>query len=143
VARLLRVLRCAVQRHYGQATATVVTADVPRAAQEVRPQQHHSEESSVTTEIGSNRLAMLAAEIRGGMSGVKAAEQARAKHAVATGRALVEAKSLLKHGRWLPWLKEHCDMSERSAQLYMGLIAGADDVPDEVLTALMSGDRTN
>ncbi len=32
---------------------------------------------------------------------------------------LIEAKALVKHGEWLPWLKEHCTISERTAQLYM------------------------
>jgi Protein of unknown function (DUF3102) len=26
---------------------------------------------------------------------------------------------LVPHGQWLPWLKEHCHLSERTAQLYM------------------------
>ena len=44
------------------------------------------------------------------------------RHAVLdAGRALIEAKSLVRHGRWLPWLKEHCHLPERTAQLYMQL----------------------
>lgn len=35
------------------------------------------------------------------------------------GRRLVEAKELLNHGEWLPWLKRETDFSERSAQNYM------------------------
>jgi Protein of unknown function (DUF3102) len=73
------------------------------------------------SEAGSNRLAMLAAEIRAAHSGVGAAAVVRANHALDAGRALIEAKSMLKHGRWLPWLREHCGLPERTAQLYMKL----------------------
>jgi Protein of unknown function (DUF3102) len=32
---------------------------------------------------------------------------------------LEEAKGLLKHGQWLPWLQGNCGISERTAQRYM------------------------
>ena len=43
----------------------------------------------------------------------------RAERAIEAGRALLEAKGLVKHGQWLPWLQQHCGMSERTAQLYV------------------------
>src|SRR4051812_25714788 len=42
-------------------------------------------------------------------------------HALEAGRLLVEAKPLVKHGGWLPWLPEHCAFSERTGQTYMRL----------------------
>jgi len=39
--------------------------------------------------------------------------------AIEIGRRLVEAKELLTHGEWLPWLKRETEFSERSAQDYM------------------------
>jgi hypothetical protein len=44
-------------------------------------------------------------------------------HAMAAGDMLVEAKRRVKRegGQWLPWLSQHCAMSERSAQVYMKL----------------------
>jgi hypothetical protein len=42
-----------------------------------------------------------------------------AQRAIDAGHALIEAKSLVKHGEWLPWLREHCALAERTAQLYM------------------------
>ena len=39
--------------------------------------------------------------------------------AIEIGRRLVEAKELLPHGEWLPWLKKETEFSERSAQDYM------------------------
>ena len=35
------------------------------------------------------------------------------------GRRLKEAKELLAHGEWLPWLERETDFSERTAQRYM------------------------
>jgi hypothetical protein len=35
------------------------------------------------------------------------------------GRRLVEAKDMLEHGEWLPWLERETEFSERSAQNYM------------------------
>ena len=40
---------------------------------------------------------------------------------LAIGRALNEAKALLSHGEWLPWLTEQVDLSERAAQNFMRL----------------------
>lgn len=50
----------------------------------------------------------------------EAAENALA-HAAAAGELLIEAKRALPHGGWLPWLKEHCTFSPRTAQTYMQL----------------------
>jgi Protein of unknown function (DUF3102) len=45
------------------------------------------------------------------------------RHALASalraGELLIAAKARLRHGEWLPWLRDHCDMSERSAQAFM------------------------
>lgn len=35
------------------------------------------------------------------------------------GRGLMEAKSLLSHGEWLPWLTKRVEFSERAAQTFM------------------------
>jgi len=39
------------------------------------------------------------------------------RHAIAAGTLLIEAKDKLGHGQWLPWLRDHCTISERTAQL--------------------------
>jgi Protein of unknown function (DUF3102) len=53
----------------------------------------------------SNRLPILAAEIREAHGAARAAAPVvdRARDA---GTKLIEAKGLLGHGEWLPWLKE-------------------------------------
>ena len=36
------------------------------------------------------------------------------------GRLLLEQKNALKHGQWLPWLRDRCsEIPERSAQRYL------------------------
>ena len=37
------------------------------------------------------------------------------------GRRLIEAKAILPHGDWLPWLEDKVDFSERTAQGFMAL----------------------
>lgn len=37
------------------------------------------------------------------------------------GKRLIEAKAQLRHGEWLPWLRDKVDISERSAQEFMRL----------------------
>ena len=37
------------------------------------------------------------------------------------GRCLIEAKDMLQHGEWLPWLNEQVELSERTAQKFMRL----------------------
>jgi hypothetical protein len=70
-------------------------------------------------EIGSNALPDLAARIRAEHEATSSALKSSVGHAIAAGELLLEAKELLKHGQWLPWLAEHCAISERTAQLYM------------------------
>lgn len=44
------------------------------------------------------------------------------KIAIESGRLLLEAKNMLPHGEWLPWLGEHAaDISEDTARNYMSL----------------------
>lgn len=66
-----------------------------------------------------DRLPVLAAKIRQAHNDVVDAASTAAERAIEAGHALVEAKHLVGHGKWLPWLKENCGMSERTCQLYM------------------------
>jgi len=68
---------------------------------------------------GDNSLPDLAARIRAEHEAVSAALKESVRHAIAAGELLIEAKGQLGHGRWLPWLRDHCTISERTAQLYM------------------------
>lgn len=45
--------------------------------------------------------------------------QAAIEHARVAGEHLIKAKAALKHGEWLPWLAENCEVGERQARKYM------------------------
>lgn len=72
---------------------------------------------------GSNRLAALAADIRAAHQDSCRAAITLAERALAAGTALIEAKRLVAHGEWQPWLRENCGLSERTARRYMALAA--------------------
>jgi hypothetical protein len=65
------------------------------------------------------RLATLAADINREHAACATALQTTLRHAIRAGELLAEAKALLPHGQWLPWLEAHFAGSERSAQAYM------------------------
>jgi hypothetical protein len=64
-------------------------------------------------------LTRLAVEIRAKVSSSTA-------DAIHAGHKLLEAKALLHHGEWLPWLGDRVEMSERVAQYHMQLAQARD-----------------
>jgi len=71
---------------------------------------------------GSNSVAQLhglAKKIHDEHSAPRAAMATGLEHAIKAGKFLQEAKSIVEHGEWLPWLKKNCAFSERTAQCYM------------------------
>ena len=50
-------------------------------------------------------------------------KQELAQNIVDIGLRLIEAKTMLSHGEWLPWLKENVCFSEATAQRYMKVAA--------------------
>jgi Protein of unknown function (DUF3102) len=67
----------------------------------------------------SNSLVDLAARINTEHEAAGKALKRSLQHAMVAGELLCEAKAQLKHGQWLPWLKDHCQIPERTARLYM------------------------
>jgi len=62
----------------------------------------------------------------------------------AAGLALLKAKAALPHGGWLPWLRDCCPISERTAQLYMRIADGcpaAGPTPTLGVTVVIGGER--
>ena len=47
------------------------------------------------------------------------AKRAGGEAILTIGRGLIEAKGLLSHGEWLPWLEERVEFSEKAAQNFM------------------------
>jgi hypothetical protein len=43
------------------------------------------------------------------------------EQAMTTGDLLLEAKEQVQQGQWSQWLQEHCEVSDRTARLYMQL----------------------
>jgi|SRR5215475_4020040 len=67
----------------------------------------------------SNSLADLAARIRAEHEACGKAFKTGLAHAIAAGKLLLEAREQIPHGQWLPWLREHCQIPERTARRYM------------------------
>jgi hypothetical protein len=54
----------------------------------------------------SNRLPVLAHEIRNELDEMRPHQKQAVQHAMGAGDRLIEAKKALEHGQWLPWLQE-------------------------------------
>ncbi len=80
----------------------------------------------------SNSLADLAARIVTEHRAVSTALKDSVRHAIAAGELLIEAKNQVPHGGWLPWLHEHCTMSERTAQLYMRVAKNRTEIENQI-----------
>jgi Protein of unknown function (DUF3102) len=68
----------------------------------------------------SNRLPVLADEVRRTHAEARTAARFSAEKAIEAGHLLIEAKASVEHGGWLPWLKQ-TGLSERTARDYMQL----------------------
>ena len=90
--------------------------------QNVRAKGDHHKAGDIDGLTASNSLTDLAARIQQEHDAVADALKRGVEHAMRAGDLLIEAKAQLnKHGQWLPWLREHCLISERTASLYMRL----------------------
>jgi hypothetical protein len=86
----------------------------------------------------SNSLADLAARIRAFHRATAEALRHSVENAMAAGDLLIEAKAQLKHGQWLPWLRDHCAMSERTAQLYMRCAKNRSAIEEQAKSATVA-----
>jgi len=87
----------------------------PALADRVSDEELSLEEATSQSEA----LADLAARIRAEHQGARDAYKRSVEHAMAAGELLIEAKAQLTHGQWGPWLEANCEMSDRTARLYM------------------------
>ncbi|MBI3776768.1 MAG: DUF3102 domain-containing protein [Gammaproteobacteria bacterium] len=71
------------------------------------------------TEIFS--LPDLATQINAEHSAATTAANTAVQHALNAGQLLIEAKKLVAHGEWLPWIAANCQLADRTVQGYMRL----------------------
>ena len=71
--------------------------------------------------VAKSAISELAAQINDAHRHATQAAQAAVEHAINAGNLLLQAKAHVKHGAWLTWMKENCEVSERTAQAYMRL----------------------
>jgi hypothetical protein len=69
------------------------------------------------TQLNPNSLTDLAARIKTGHAEVLEASKNVVVRAIAVGTDLIAAKKSpdMKHGMWLPWLRDNCNVTERHA----------------------------
>lgn len=69
---------------------------------------------------GVNRLPIIAASNNDHFAAANASMRRGVEHAIAGGTLLLEAKGLVAHGEWIPWLQENCKIGPRQAQTICG-----------------------
>jgi hypothetical protein len=93
------------------------------------PRKDHYRQSSDVGDLSlSNSLVDLAARINAEHETVTKFMKQSLEGAIRAGKLLIEAKAQLKYGQWLPWLREHCQVPERTVQLYMRLARHAPEI---------------
>ena len=83
---------------------------------------------SIAVPQASTSLDGLATLIRAEHQAVGFAAKNMLEHALRAGEALLAAKEQLDYGKWLPWLRSACDLSERHAQRYMAIFAAREEL---------------
>jgi hypothetical protein len=78
-------------------------------------------------DVALRPLATIATELCREVEQAEQHWQSAVAHAIRAGELLFEAKTQVKHGRWLPWLEANFPGSVRTAQGYMRLAAHAED----------------
>lgn len=63
----------------------------------------------------------LASQINFAHDAAREAARLSVQHALTAGRLLLEAKTRVPHGRWIPWVEANCRFALRTAQAYMRL----------------------
>ena len=89
--------------------------------------------SAVTTVIlapGQDTPAELGARIRMRVTMAESHAKKALEYALEIGALLNEAKPQLKHGEWLDWLQDHCDLAPRTASAYMRLSKAYPALPE-------------
>jgi hypothetical protein len=78
--------------------------------------------------VAKQSLDNLASIVRAEHAAVGHAAGDMLAHAIAAGDALLAAKVQVAHGEWRSWLRHHCCLSERTAQVYKRLAEGRAEI---------------
>jgi hypothetical protein len=57
------------------------------------------------------------------------------RKAIDAGTGLIDAKRQVGHGNWLRWLKENCELSERTSEVYMECARNRQKLESKIATA--------
>jgi hypothetical protein len=79
----------------------------------------------MSMDVQPRRLATLADEIRAELDAADGAFHRGLQHAIAAGEKLIEAKSLVRHGEWIPWLELNFPFTARWARACMRVARAA------------------
>ena len=72
-------------------------------------------------DIVQHDLADLASQIKAMHRKAEDCAREAVGHALEAGKLLIQEKTQIQHGNWLPWLQDNCEVSERTARTYMQL----------------------
>jgi len=81
-------------------------------------------------ELERRRLSEVAQEINQETSSADESWRDALGHAIHSGELLIEAKGLVEHGEWLPWLEANFSGSDPTARLYMRFAANRQQIAD-------------
>jgi hypothetical protein len=105
-----------------------------RAETYLRPARHWTQRRTPRARVSEwfrfepgSPLDILADRINAEHEKTVAGFRTGAKHAIACGKLLLEAKAQIEHGKWGAWLKDNFRASGRTARLYMWLAENASD----------------
>jgi hypothetical protein len=76
----------------------------------------------MTLPATSNSLIDLADRIDAEHAAAVGALASWLDHAIKAGELLIEAKAKVAHGQWTDWVRDHCTVGVRMAQIYMQLV---------------------
>jgi Protein of unknown function (DUF3102) len=121
-----KTARCGARGPYTLRQRDIATAPVASVPRVIRPpdtataDNRSSSASSNLAEL-ADELAVLAAEINVAHAAFERASARAILSAHHAGCLLIDARSKLRHGQWLPWVKAHFDGTQRTAQRYIRL----------------------
>jgi hypothetical protein len=120
--------------HLTQNQVAVTTPADPGSRQTAAP----ATSSEPAAPLGETELSALAANINREHVAVGEAIAAGLEHARRAGELLAQAKTLVGHGEWLPWLNNNFVGARRTAQAYMRIAARHAELGNAQRVALLT-----